>query len=131
MFGRLPERGAPGGGPRSRQGRAGLSIGTVIATPAAVDAILRLRARHHAIAFRRSADREHSDSPGSVAEAELPPRINDLQFGEIGGVPFLIDADEYKRWGCPDLVVDVVGGDGEPPLRAPDGSLSLTLRGSR
>ncbi|MBS1893737.1 MAG: DUF779 domain-containing protein [Actinobacteria bacterium] len=126
----LPGRGAPDRGPWSRQGRTGLSVGTVIATPAAVDAILRLRARHHAIAFRQSADRQASDRPSPLTETELPPGINDLQLGEIGGVPFLVDADQYKRWGCPDLVVDVIEGDEEPPLRGGDGGLRLALRAS-
>ncbi|HWA54544.1 MAG TPA: DUF779 domain-containing protein [Solirubrobacterales bacterium] len=82
-------------------------MGTVIATPAAVDAIMRLRVEHRAIAFHGSSGGRGCDIPHSVTEAKLPPGINDLQLGQVGGVPFLVDADEYRRWGCPDLVIDV------------------------
>ncbi|HSS32652.1 MAG TPA: DUF779 domain-containing protein [Solirubrobacterales bacterium] len=82
-------------------------MGTVIATPAAVDAIMRLRVEHRAIAFRESGGGCGCGILRPVTEAKLPPGINDLQLGQVGGVPFLVDADDYKRWGCPDLVVDV------------------------
>lgn len=80
------------------------------------------------IAFRPTAECHDGDGPSFLAEAELPPRINELQLGEIGGVPFLVDADRYKRWGCPDLVVDVPEGDDEPAPAGRDGGCGLTLR---
>lgn len=57
-----------------------------------------------------------------LTDAELPAGPNDIQLGEIGGVPFLIDRDQFNRWGCPDFVVDVVPGVGDSfSLEASDG----------
>ncbi len=102
-------------------------MGTVIATPAALDAIMRLRVEHRAIAFRESGGGRDCDIPPSVTEAKLPSGINDLQLGQVGGVPFLIDADEYKSWGCPDLVIDVCHcSDGRTLVEGAD-CIRLTL----
>lgn len=131
MTGHRQEREAIGAGRFSPRDRTWPSVGTVVATPAAVDAILRLRARRHMIAFRPNADSHDRDGPSFLTEAELPARINELQLGEIGGVPFLVDADQYKRWGRPDLVVDVPEGDDEPARAGRDSGCGLALRASR
>lgn len=96
-------------------------MGTVIATSAAIDAIMRLRVECRAIALRESG--------GRVIKAKLPPGINDLQLGQVGGVPFLIDADEYRRWGWPDLVIDVPRWSGQAPVNG-TGRFRLVLRSS-
>ena len=51
---------------------------------------------------------------------ELGQGPNDLQLGEVDGVPFYIDAEQYERWGEPEFLLDVVSG-------APEG-FSLGLR---
>jgi uncharacterized protein (DUF779 family) len=48
-----------------------------------------------------------------LAESELPAGPNDIQLGEIGGVAFLIDRDQFERWGQPDFVIDVAPGAAE------------------
>jgi RNA polymerase sigma-70 factor (ECF subfamily) len=118
-------RNLPGG--RTRHGRKSLRAGTVIATPSATDEILRLRAGRHLVALRHSGNRV---TPRSVGEASLPAGINDLQLGEIGGVPFLIDADLYRHWGCPDLTVDVEPSADGSAVEAQVGRVRLTLRSS-
>lgn len=110
--------------------KMGSLMGTVIATPAAIDAIVQLRVAHHAVAFRASTASRDLGAPSSVIEAKLPPELNDLQLGEIGGAPFLVDADQYKRWGCPNLVVDVPQGIESPSFNGVDG-IRLTIRSSR
>jgi uncharacterized protein (DUF779 family) len=102
-------------------------MGTVIATPAAVDAIMRLRVEHRAIAFRESGGGCGCGILHSVTEAKLPPGINDLQLGQVGGVPFLVDADEYRRWGCPDLVIDVSRSSNGRTLAEGADCIRLTL----
>lgn len=97
-------------------------MGSVIATPAAVDAIERLRVRHGTLAFHQSGGCCEGSAPMCLTEAELPAGPNDIQLGEIGGVPFLIDRDQYQRWGCPDFVVDVALGAADSfSLEARDG----------
>jgi uncharacterized protein (DUF779 family) len=95
---------------------------SVIATPAAIDTIGRLRARHGTIAFHQSGGCCEGSAPMCLTEAELPAGPNDIQLGEIGGVPFLIDRDQHERWGCPDFVVDVAPGSSDSfSLEASDG----------
>lgn len=102
-------------------------MGTVVATPAADEAILHLRAVDGAVAFRPSNGPRRCDGV-NLTETELPARINDIQLGEIGGVPFLIDADLYRGWGRPDLTVDVPQGIGGRPLADGAGGIRLMLR---
>jgi RNA polymerase sigma-70 factor (ECF subfamily) len=120
--------GKPVPGGRRGHGRRSLRAGTVIATPSAIDEILRLRARYHLVALRHTEER---GAPRSVSEAKLPAGLNDLQLGEIGGVPFLIDADRYKGWGCPNLVVDLPQGGGGSAADDAADRVTLTLRSSR
>lgn len=104
---------------------------TFVATPAADEAILHLRAVSGAVAFRPSDGCRRCNGANCVTDTELPSRINDIQLGEIGGVPFLIDADLYRGWGRPDLTVDVPQRiDGRPLADAADGP-RLTLRSAR
>lgn len=81
--------------------------GWVIATPAAIDAIERRRARNRLVALHHCGGVRGSQ----VCTAEpLPATSNEIQLGEVGGVPFLIDRDLYVGWGCPNLVVDLIPG---------------------
>ena len=41
---------------------------------------------------------------------ELGQGPNDVQLGEVEGVPFYIDAEQYERWGEPEFLLDVAGG---------------------
>ncbi len=106
-------------------------IGTVVATPAAIVAIMRLRGTRHVVALRQSGDRLQGDAASYVSEAQLPPRINEIQLGQVGGVPFLIDADRYRRWGSPDLLVDIRRSRAGQPVSSGAEGLRLTLRPSR
>jgi uncharacterized protein len=54
-------------------------------------------------------------------DGELPLGPDDVRLGEIGGAPFYIDAHQYKRWGEPGILIDVMPG-------AADGSRSKAPR---
>jgi uncharacterized protein len=84
----------------------------VTATPEALAAIERLRAAHGPLAFFQSGGCCDGSCPMCLRAGELLPGPGDVRLGEIGGVPFYIDADQYERWRRPDFVVDV--GAGEP-----------------
>ncbi len=43
----------------------------------------------------------------SLQDGELPLGPGDLRLGEIGGVPFYIDAERCGRWRRPHFVIDV------------------------
>lgn len=86
-------------------------MASVRATPAAVETIDRLRRKHGPIVFHQSGGCcDGSDAMCLLAE-DLPPGPNDVELGRIDGVPFLIDADLYARWGRPDFLLDVVPGE--------------------
>jgi len=85
----------------------------VTATTEALEVIERLRAAHGALVFHQSGGCCDGTAPMCLAAGDLPGGPNDTCLGEIGGVPFFIDADQDRRWGAPDLVVDVAAGAAE------------------
>lgn len=82
----------------------------VSATPEAAKAIELLRARHGSIVFHQSGGCCSGSCPMCLRADELPPGPNDLELGEVAGVPVLIDRDLYARWGSPDFRIDVAAG---------------------
>ena len=86
---------------------------TVTATPAALEVITHLEAAHGPLVFHQSGGCCDGTSPMCLREGELPPGPADLHLGEIGGAPFYIDADQYKRWGTPRFLIDVAPGAAE------------------
>jgi uncharacterized protein len=94
-------------------------MASVQATPAAVETIERLREKHGSIVFHQSGGCCDGSAAMCLGAEELPPGPNDVELGRIGGVPFLIDADQYERWGRPEFLIDV----------APGGSDSFSLEG--
>jgi uncharacterized protein len=48
--------------------------------------------------------------PLCLLAGDLAPGPSDLLLGEVVGVPFYIDADQFHRWGEPEFVLDVAAG---------------------
>ncbi len=94
----------------------------VSATPAAVRTIELLRLKHGAIVFHQSGGCCEGSAAMCLTEAELPPGPDDLQLGRIAGAPFVIDREQYERWGRPDFEIDVAPGAAESfSLEGPEG----------
>jgi uncharacterized protein (DUF779 family) len=94
----------------------------VTATAAAVEAIERLREKHGSIVFHQSGGCCEGSAAMCLTEAELPAGPNDVRLGCIAGAPFLIDRDQFERWGRPEFLIDVVPGAGEGfSLEGPEG----------
>jgi uncharacterized protein (DUF779 family) len=85
----------------------------VTATPAAVEAIERLRAKHGQIVFHQSGGCCDGSAAMCLTAAELPPGPNDMQLGMIADTPFVIDREQHERWGHPDFLIDVAPGAAE------------------
>lgn len=83
----------------------------VSATRAALEVIDRLGAAHGSLMFFQSGGCCDGTSPMCLKGGELPIGAGDLCLGEIGDVPFYIDADQYERWRRPRFVIDVAPGD--------------------
>lgn len=85
----------------------------VVATESAVAEIERLRAAHGPLMFFQSGGCCDGSSPICLKDGELPPSPHDLRLGEIGRSSFYIDADQYRRWREPELLIDVSDGPAE------------------
>lgn len=85
----------------------------VTATTAALEVIQDLSAAHGALMFFQSGGCCDGGSPMCLKDGELPLGPHDVCLGEIGGMPFYIDAQAYESWGKPNLSVDVSPGAAE------------------
>ena len=86
---------------------------SVDVTPAALEVIHRLEAAHGPLTFFQSGGCCDGTSAICLKDGELPPSPNDVRLGEIGGAPFYIDSDQYRRWGEPRFLIDVAPGVAE------------------
>lgn len=86
---------------------------SVIATSAACDLIMRLKARYGSLIFMQSGGCCDGSSPICLREGDLLLGSNDLRIGEIAGCPFYIDREQYERWNKPQLLVDVSEGEND------------------
>jgi uncharacterized protein len=41
---------------------------------------------------------------------DLVPGSGDAKLGEVAGVPFYIDSEQFQRWGEPEFLLDVASG---------------------
>jgi uncharacterized protein (DUF779 family) len=85
----------------------------VSATPAAREAIDRLRAAYGPIAFFQSGGCCDGSSPLCFKDGELPISPHDILLGEVSAAPFYIDGEQYERWGRPRFLIDVSEGAAE------------------
>lgn len=83
---------------------------TVSATEAAAEMAALLRDKHGPVIFHLSGGCCEGSAAMCLNESELPPGPNDVELGTIAGVRFLIDRDQYRRWGKPEFLIDVAPG---------------------
>jgi uncharacterized protein (DUF779 family) len=87
-------------------------MGTVSATPAALDLIDEIVADHGPVMFHQSGGCCDGSSPMCYAKGEFMIGDYDVKMGEIGGAPFYISGSQYEAWKHTDIVIDVVPGRG-------------------
>ena len=98
---------------------AGLS-----ATPAAIEMVKRLVREHGPLVLFQSGGCCDGTTPICLRVDEMPVSPHDLRLGEVAGVAFYIDGEQYRRWGNPRFVVDVGAGAPEGfSLGLPDAHL--------
>ena len=95
--------------------------GRVTSTPRAAEAVRGLAAAHGPVVFHLSGGCCDGSSPMCLLASELPPAPDDTLLGEVAGAPFYVDADQDRRWGHPQLLVDVL----------PGAATSLSLEGAQ
>src|SRR5512144_65293 len=85
----------------------------VVATDAAVVVLRNLKATFGPLMLVQSGGCCDGSSPICLREGELLLGPDDLRLGEVDGVPFYCDRDQYERWRRPRLVLDVAPGPAE------------------
>ncbi len=84
----------------------------VDATPAAIELIEKLRARHGPLMFHQSGGCCDGSSPMCYPLGDLIIGDADVKLGEIAGVPFYMSASQFAYWEHTKLIIDVVPGRG-------------------
>ncbi len=87
-------------------------MGTVSATPAALDLIDEIVADHGPVMFHQSGGCCDGSSPMCYAQGDFLIGDYDVKMGEIGGAPFYISGSQYEAWKHTDIVIDVIPGRG-------------------
>ena len=85
----------------------------VTATPAALEALARLRAAHGPLVLFQSGGCCDGSAPICIEAGELPIAPSDVLLGAVGDIPFYIDGEQFERWGRPSFVVDTAPGPPE------------------
>jgi uncharacterized protein (DUF779 family) len=85
----------------------------VVATDAALAAIESLTAKYGPLMLVQSGGCCDGSSPICLHAGELLTGPNDLLLGAPGGADFYIDADQYKRWNRPQILLDAAPGSAE------------------
>ena len=85
-------------------------MGTVSATPAALDLIAEIVADHGPVMFHQSGGCCDGSSPMCYPQGDFLIGDYDVKMGEIGGAPFYISGSQYEAWKHTDIVIDVIPG---------------------
>lgn len=95
----------------------------VIATPAAVDLIERLKAKHGpGLMFHQSGGCCDNSAANCYLIGELTIGAGDVYLGDIGGCPFYMGKAQYDYWRHTQLIIDVIEGHGGTfSLEGPEG----------
>lgn len=102
-------------------------LARVVATPAALALVDRLRAEHGAIMFHQSGGCCDGSSPmcfpdGDFITSDADIRLADLDVGLDRTIAFWMSVSQYAYWKHTHLTVDVVPGRGSGfSVEAPEG----------
>lgn len=84
----------------------------VLATPAALALIARLRAKYGAVLFHQSGGCCDGSSPMCYPENDYLVAPDDVKLGEIGDSPFFMSQSQFAYWRHTQVIIDVVDGIG-------------------
>ena len=84
----------------------------VIPTPAAIELMATLEAKHGELMFHQSGGCCDGSSPMCFPIGEFMTGDSDVQLGEIDGVPFYMSKSQFEYWKHTQLILDVVPGRG-------------------
>ena len=87
-------------------------IKRILATPAALELIQRLKDMHGPLMFHQSGGCCDGSQPMCYPEGEFKIGGNDICLGEIAGCKFYMHADQFEYWKHTQLTLDVTPGRG-------------------
>jgi len=86
---------------------------TVTATDEALKLIAEIKLRHgDELLFHQSGGCCDGSAPMCFQKGDYMVSDHDVLVGEIGGVPFYMNGDQYSRWKHTDLIIDAIQGIG-------------------
>ena len=84
----------------------------VLATPAALELIDRLRKKYGPLMFHQSGGCCDGSSPMCYPEGDYLVAPDDIKLGEIGSAPFFMSRSQFEYWRHTQVIIDVVAGMG-------------------
>ena len=75
-----------------------------------MELIEQLTEKHGPVAFFQSGECSDGAAAICLTRAELLPSDDDVKLGEVGGAPFYVEAEEYRRSDRPAVEIDVEAG---------------------
>ncbi len=88
------------------------AVEQVLATPAALELIARLEAKHGELMFHQSGGCCDGSAPMCYPLGEFIVGDRDVRLGDIGGAPFYISPSQFEYWKHTQLIIDVIEGRG-------------------
>ncbi|MCB1888164.1 MAG: DUF779 domain-containing protein [Rhodocyclaceae bacterium] len=98
-------------------------VDRVVATPAALELIELLKAKHGPLMFHQSGGCCDNSAANCYLPGELMVGPADVLLGEVGGCPFYIGKMQYETWKRTQIILDALdgAGGGTFSLEAPEG----------
>ncbi len=98
-------------------------VAKVIATPAALELVAQLQAKHGPeLMFHQSGGCCDNSAANCFLPGEITMGAGDVYLGDIGGCPFYIGKGQYQAWKHTQLIIDVIEGHGGTfSLEGPEG----------
>lgn len=87
-------------------------IARVVATEAATAFIMQLREQHGPLMFFQSGGCCDGSAPMCYKQGDFMVNYQDVYLGNIDGVPFYMNSDQFEYWKHTQLIIDVVDGNG-------------------
>jgi uncharacterized protein len=84
----------------------------VITTPAAVELMAMLAAKHGELMFHQSGGCCDGSSPMCYPREEFLVGDGDVLLASLGGTPFYMSRSQFEYWKHTQLILDVVPGRG-------------------
>lgn len=86
---------------------------TVSATPQALALLEQIKSRHGAeLLFHQSGGCCDGSAPMCFARGDYIVGDLDVLVGDIGGVPFYMNGEQFEKWKHTNLVIDAIQGIG-------------------